>query len=624
VYDDQEHERRMARNQAILMVIMTLFLLGYFFWSEMYGPKTPPKPAVQTAQQQQQAQQSAAPTAATPGEAPAPANAWVKLPAPPEKVDPAADTVTLEDGDLRLVFTKIGARLKTAEVLLGEKGSQPQQLVPSPPANVSDVQAEYPLSLSFSDPALDNRLNHVRWDVAQQTPKSVTFRLDLPGVAEIRKEVSFADAPHVINLRVFYANRETAPRSLSLDETPSYILYWGPDIVTGEISQMMPKAVVWRANDQNDTVPAAKVDVEQPRVIPGVEWIADKSAYFTVAMKPEFPGSKGWAQGSDPTHYRFGLTAPSVTVAPGTEVFHTFRLYLGPSHLTQLKKAWDTLPTIQRFYGTSTIGSAMNAFAVFLLKLLNGFYSVIPNYGIAIILLTVLVRLAVFPLTVKQIRSMKRMQLLAPEMEELKQKHADDPQELNKRMMELYRERGVSPLGGCMPLLVQMPVFFALYKMLSTAFELRGAPFMLWITDLSQPDKLLHMPFMLKVPVVGPGLEYLNLLPILMALSMVVSQKVMPMTTPSTGANAQQMKVIMNIMPVMFSVFCYNLASGLCLYILVSTVLGIAQQAFTRTITVDAAPPKRRVPRKRQHFYTAAKARQRRQQKEIKQGKRHE
>jgi membrane protein insertase Oxa1/YidC/SpoIIIJ len=126
---------------------------------------------------------------------------------------------------------------------------------------------------------------------------------------------------------------------------------------------------------------------------------------------------------------------------------------------------------------------------------------------------------------------------------------------------------------------------------------------------------------MRQVPFVGPYIEYLNLLPILMAVAMVVSQKLMPMTTPTT-ANAQQMKVIMTLMPLMFSVFCYTLPSGLCLYILVSTVLGIAQQGFTRTINVETEAKKRRPARKRQHFYTAAKARQRRLQKEIKQGKR--
>jgi YidC/Oxa1 family membrane protein insertase len=611
----------MARNQTFAVILMTLLLLGYLFWSEKNRPKVPPQTPEQIAARQ--AAQSGAATPEAPVETSETAGAsWANVPAPPEQVEPAADEVTLEDGILRLVFTRIGARLKKAEVILGEGGKDSQQLVPEPLEGQNDLNATYPLELRFSDPGLGERLNKVRWDVAEQGPKSVTFRLDLPGVAEVRKRISLDETRHVVNVRVSYTNREATPRELALDDTPSYLLTWGPDIVTGEISLMMPKALVWRVNGQNETVVTSGIDVEQPRIVPGVEFIADKSAYFTVAMKPEYEGAKAWAQASDATHYRFGLTAPSATVPPGGEIAQDFRMYIGPSHLAHLKEAWDTLPSIQRFYGTSFFGAPMNAFAVLLLNILNWFYAIIPNYGVAIILLTVLVRLAVFPLSVKQIKSMKRMQLLAPEMEELKQKHAEDPQELNKAMMLLYRERGVSPLGGCLPLLVQMPVFFALYKMLSTAFELRGAPFMLWITDLSQADRLLHMPFMLYVPMVGQYLEYLNLLPILMAISMFVSQKIMPMTTPSAGANAQQMKMIMNIMPIMFSVFCYTLPSGLCLYILVSTVLGIAQTAFTQTIKVDANPPKRRMPRKRQHFYTAAKARQRRQQKELKQGKR--
>jgi YidC/Oxa1 family membrane protein insertase len=259
----------------------------------------------------------------------------------------------------------------------------------------------------------------------------------------------------------------------------------------------------------------------------------------------------------------------------------------------------------------------MDWFAKLLLGLLNWFYAYIPNYGLGIIFLTVIVRVAIYPLTLKSMKSMKKMQLLGPEMEELKKKYGDNQQELNKKMMEIYKERGVNPLGGCLPLILQMPVFIAFYRMLWNAFELRGAPFVGWITDLSKPDRMFPMPWMANVPFLGPMFEYLNLLPILMGVAMVLSQKVMPVSGP---AQNPQQKMMMNIMPVVFSFMCYNMASGLNLYILTSTILGVVQQKFIRVADAELKE-KKKAPSKRQHFYTAAMARKRQVTREAKKEK---
>ena len=275
-----------------------------------------------------------------------------------------------------------------------------------------------------------------------------------------------------------------------------------------------------------------------------------------------------------------------------------------------MKSAWPTLETSHRFFEYPEI---LNWFATLLLSVLNWFYGIFPNYGVAIILLTILVRTAMFPLTVKQMRSMKRMQLLAPEMEKIKEKCGDDPQELNRRMMEMYRERGVNPLGGCFPLLLQMPVFIALYRMLWSTYELRGAPFILWMKDLSQPDQLLHFPFLANVPVVGRYIEYLNVLPILCAVAMIISTKLMPMSGPTQ--NPQQ-KAMMTFMPVLVSVFCYTFASGLNLYIFVSTILGIAQNRLIRVSATDI--PEKKPVKKKRNWYAAAQAKRRQAKKELK------
>jgi YidC/Oxa1 family membrane protein insertase len=256
----------------------------------------------------------------------------------------------------------------------------------------------------------------------------------------------------------------------------------------------------------------------------------------------------------------------------------------------------------------------LNWFAKTLLACLNWFYGIVPNYGVAIILLTVMVRLVMVPLTLKQMRSMKYMQLLAPEMEKLKEKYANEPQQLQAKMWEMYRERGVNPLGGCLPVALQLPVFISLYRMIWSAYELRGAPFALWMTDLSEPDRLLHIPALKVVPYIGEHIQYINVLPIISAVVMVISMKLMPMSTPSP--NMQQQQRIMMFMPVFFSLICYSFASGLQLYIITSTIWGIAQSKLMR-VHMDQLPEKRQ-PRKREHFYTAAMRKRQRMAKEAK------
>ncbi len=156
---------------------------------------------------------------------------------------------------------------------------------------------------------------------------------------------------------------------------------------------------------------------------------------------------------------------------------------------------------------------------------------------------------------------------------------------MNKAMMEFYRERKINPLAGCFPIFLQMPVFIALYRMLWKAFELRGANF-LWIDDLSQPDHLIHVPFMRALPFLGETLQYLNLLPILVGVTMILSFKLQPTTGPVQ--NPQQ-KFIMNFMPIMFAVISYTFSAGLNLYVLTSTVLGIVQNRFVRSTDIGGA-----------------------------------
>ena len=197
----------------------------------------------------------------------------------------------------------------------------------------------------------------------------------------------------------------------------------------------------------------------------------------------------------------------------------------------------------------------------------------IPNYGIAIILLTVLLRLVMAPLTHKQMKVMKKnstqMSALQPKIKEVQERYADDAQKRNEEMMKIYREAGVNPLtmmgGGCLPMLLQLPIFIALYYALQSAIELRGAPFGLWITDLSVPETLMTIPG-LEIPV--------RVLPLAMGASMVVQQKM----TPMASMDPNQARMMMTVMPIMFTVLFYGFPSGLVLYWFVSNLLGMAQQ----------------------------------------------
>jgi YidC/Oxa1 family membrane protein insertase len=562
------------------------------------------------------------------------AKAWAPLPEPALQND-VADEVILEDDDLRLVFTRVGARLKQAYVQLHAHGESEIQLVPDPLDGVEeenppiplDAETVYPLGLRFSDDSIGDELDRVRFDIEEQTKTAVTFVLKLDGVATIRKTFSLDGVPYLLTATVDYENNEGEGRVLGMDQKePAYTLNWGPNVDSDDKTKGLGQSLTWRRDGTNDMQATKGMEPEgdgTPFVkrIVDAEWLALRSAYFVVAMKPEFDHANGWATG-DVDRFRFGMTVPRFEVAPGTADSRVFKIYVGPNQREYLHGAWDTLPSVLRFFKSVDF---MNSFSKVLLRLLNWFYSVVPSYGVAIILLTLLVRGAMIPLTLKQMKSMKRMQLLAPEIEELKAKCGEDAQELNKKMMELYRERGVNPLGGCLPMVVQLPVFIALYRMLWSAYELRGAPFTLlkfgdyhWVADLSQPDRLLHMPWMTTVPVVGNYLEYLNILPLLGCVTMLLSVKLMPTSGP---VQSSQQKMMTNFMPIFFGVICYGFASGLNLYILTSTTLGILQNKLVR-ISKDEKPPKKREPRKKQHFYTAAKARQRKLKKEkTKEGK---
>lgn len=220
------------------------------------------------------------------------------------------------------------------------------------------------------------------------------------------------------------------------------------------------------------------------------------------------------------------------------------------------KKNYDTLLGLGDNLHLAVDFGFFAVLAVPILRGLQFIHNYIPNYGIAIILLTILIRLITFPLQYKSFKSMKKMQLIQPELNRIKEKYKDEPQKMQKETMDLFKKAGANPLSGCLPLLLQMPFFFAIYRVLYSAVELVGAPFYGWIHDLS-----IHDPF--------------YVLPVLMGIAMFAQQKL----TPQTSMDPTQQKIML-FMPIIFAFIMKSLPAGLVLYIFVSTVVGIAQQAI--------------------------------------------
>ncbi len=221
-----------------------------------------------------------------------------------------------------------------------------------------------------------------------------------------------------------------------------------------------------------------------------------------------------------------------------------------------VEKVYDDLLSFGHNLESAVNFGIWSIIALPILRGLQLFYTYIPNYGIAIILLTILIRLLTFPLQYKSFKSMKKMQVIQPELTKIKEKYADNPQKIQQETMQLFKKAGANPLGGCLPLLAQMPVFFAFYQVLFSAVELVNAPFFLWIHDLSAKDPYY-------------------VLPVLMSLAMFLNQKITPMAT----ADPMQKKLML-FMPLVFGLFMKDLPAGLSLYILVSTLVGMLQQLF--------------------------------------------
>ena len=266
----------------------------------------------------------------------------------------------------------------------------------------------------------------------------------------------------------------------------------------------------------------------------------------------------------------------------------TFRFYAGPLKREILNRYNDPANDPfgignYHFEEAARTNPIIGWLANILRFFLDFFYRLIPNYGVAIILLTVLIKILFFPLTQKSFESTSKMSMLSPKIEEIKKKYQGKPEKLNQEMMALYRKEGVNPVGGCLPLVLQMPIFFALFELLNNAFDLRGAPFIApWIGDLSAPESLL--PFGFTLPLLN--WDELRILPFVMLGTTLLQSRI----SQNPGATQTQMKMMMYAMPIFFFFILYSMPSGLVIYWTMQNVLSIAQQLYINDRRRRAGP----------------------------------
>ncbi|MCF6186259.1 MAG: membrane protein insertase YidC [Desulfobulbaceae bacterium] len=384
--------------------------------------------------------------------------------------------------------------------------------------------------------------------------ETLTMKATLPGGLVLTRTLVFHADSYVIDLtyQVENTGAEAARISpaLSLNSTPfahgsstSRYLFSGPaSYVDQKLVQVKTKKLA-----------------EGPQVLQGhVSWTGYEDNYFINAVIPLTEGTHMVTIGGSADMVRTVVSEGTVSLEPKGTATYIYKMYFGPKKLTILKTVNYDLAKAINFGWFDVLAKPM-------LWLLNFFYGYIGNYGIAIILVTILIKGSFWPITQKGMKSMKNMQKLQPKVAKLKEKYKDDPTKMNQEMMAMYKTYKVNPIGGCLPMIIQIPFFFALYRVLMAAIELRHAPFMLWINDLSAPDRLM----------VGFDIPYIHGIPVLtllMGASMYLQQKMTPTTADPTQAK------VMQFLPVVFTFMFLNFASGLVLYWFVNNLLSILQQ----------------------------------------------
>lgn len=385
------------------------------------------------------------------------------------------------------------------------------------------------------------------------------FVYEKPGDFRLTKGFYFSSKDPVIGMEVGIENLSGRERHFPLELT------YGLDTSSEEgRKDSMPEAVAF--TDKVKTANIGKVTKKGFTLSEEILWVGAFKKYFTILIKPPWKAIDLRVTAKDNLFWG-RLRMEPVTLASGEKKSGEFFIYAGPQR-------YETLKSYDVGFENVLSRGIFGIFKIWLLKGLKFTNGFTHNYGWAIIIVTLLLKGLFAPLTHMSYKSMEKMKVLQPKTKALQERYKSDPQKLNKEMMELYKKHRVNPMGGCLPMLLQIPVFIAFYQVLNEAIELNGTPFIWWITDLAKPDTLFTFP--MTLPLLGDGFHFL---PLLMIGSMFWQQKL----TPQVGTNPEQQKIFA-FMPLIFGFIFYKMPSGLVLYWFVNNVLSIIQQVFVKRL----------------------------------------
>ncbi|MBW2110961.1 MAG: membrane protein insertase YidC [Deltaproteobacteria bacterium] len=548
----------MDKRTVLAFVLSFVVLVG---WSLFFAPKpeqTPPRKEPSTAQTPAPPSPEVRKTPAPAEPAQSPATGQTREEAVPK---PEEREIEINTPLYRAVFSNVGPTIKSFKLKKYRQTTDPD----SPPVDLVTIKKNMGdfLLFSFDNHSVPKNAGRV-FQVDREfinlgedsSPQTLVFRATTGEGVTTTQTFRFYPDQYRIDLDVEVANGSANPvegafkaelRAMPPKDKGGYYAYVGfALLLDNELKE---------------------VEVEDPSEEQSLRgkmgWVSYEDNYFISAVVPDVPSNAVFTG----RHLTSGVLEgayflPPASVGPQGVKAAKYELYLGPRDLGILKGFGKGLDQAINFGWTDIIAKP-------LLYILRFFDKYIHNYGVSIILLTILVKALFWPLTHKSYKSMKEMQKLQPRMAKLREKYKGDKQKLNQEMMALYKTYKVNPMGGCLPMIIQIPVFFALFRVLGGCIELRHAPFALWINDLSAPDRLFNFHF--QIPFMSPpyGIPVLTLL---MGASMFLQQKMTP--TPGDPTQAK----IMMFLPVIFTFMFINFPSGLVLYWLVNNILSIAQQ----------------------------------------------
>ena len=545
-------------------IVVVLCVLGLVLWEVYLAKQTPPRPAPVSITPGQ-ASPTATPTVF--GASPTPTASPEVAPKSVESVWSSPEKIeTLRNSDVELRLTNRGGGIKEAVLLrqVAEKGQRValNSAENAPIGALIEQPSAFTLSEFTASAESDSVVQFERTTAEQVTIRKKFFFQQSPEkkdnfVVEMDVDLENRGAKPYQNAGYFVALGSAAP--IHFKDYPSYTrLVWCIDGKAKGID------VGWFGGGGGFLgmgQRAARPFYQEN--IAGAEWVAVSDQFFTILMAPlSAKANQVWGRRFDinrvPDQKVLGIEGalgmPGFALQPGQSYSARFEIYAGPKLYHRLAQLPHNEAEIMDF-------GMFKLVCQFLLNFMNLLHSWLHDYGLAILALTTIIKLTLWPIQNRANRSMRQMAALSPKMQELKEKYKDDPTRMNQEVMKLYKQYGINPVGGCLPMMIQIPIFFGLFKMLGQAVELRNAKF-LWVKDLSQPDTVAHLP-LLGWPI--------NIIPLCMAATQIWLMAM----TPKTG-DATQRRVMM-FTPLIFLFICYNFAAALALYYTAQNLFSILQ-----------------------------------------------